>query len=211
LGLAIAEAYLERGAHIVGTVRAGPRTLHALRERWPDQLEIEMVDITFVDQVAALRSRLEGKTFDLLLVNAGVKIEDRETIADVSVRVMVTNALSPLRAIETLRDLVDPSGTIAVMSSGQGSVANNESGGYEVYRASKAALNTLMRSYAARHASDRRTLLLLAPAWIRTDMGGPSAPFSIWESIPVLVVTIEAQRGKHGLQYIDPQGHTVPW
>ena len=216
LGLAIAEAYLARGTHVVGTVRPGPRTkLHALCERWPDQLEIETVDITSVDQVAALRSRLEGKTFDLLLINAGITNEDRETIADVStdefVRVMVTNALSPLRAIETLHDLVDPNGTIAVMSSGQGSVANNERGGAEVYRASKAALNTLMRSYAARHASDQRTLLLLAPGWIRTDLGGPSAPFSIEESVPVLVATIEAQRGKSGLQYIDRQGHAVPW
>jgi NAD(P)-dependent dehydrogenase (short-subunit alcohol dehydrogenase family) len=119
--------------------------------------------------------------------------------------------LSPLRAIEALRDLVDPSGTIAVMSSGQGSVANNESGGYDVYRASKAALNTLMRSYAARHASDGRSLLLLAPGWIRTDMGGPSAPFSIEESVPILVATIDAQRGKRGLQYIDRHGHTAPW
>jgi NAD(P)-dependent dehydrogenase (short-subunit alcohol dehydrogenase family) len=113
--------------------------------------------------------------------------------------------------IETLHDLVAADGTIAAMSSGLGSVANNERGGYEVYRASKAALNMLVRSYAARHASDRQTLLLLAPGWIRTDLGGSSAPFSVEESIPVLVDTIEAQRGKPGLQYIDRQGRTVPW
>ena len=66
-----------------------PRTkLHPLREQWPDQLEIETVDITSVDQVAALRSRLQGKTFDLLLVNAGIKNDDRETIADVSPRTL---------------------------------------------------------------------------------------------------------------------------
>jgi len=216
LGLAIAQAYLARGWHVVGTVRPGPPTkLHALRERWPRLLDIETVDITLPDQVADLRARLDGTTFDLQLVNAGVKNDDRETIGEVStdefVRVMVTNALSPLRAIEVLRDLVDPSGTIAAMSSGLGSVANNQSGGYEVYRASKAALNTLMRSYAARHASDTQTLLLLAPGWIRTEMGGPSAPSSVEDSIPVLVDTIEAQRGKRGLQYIDRQGHTVPW
>jgi NAD(P)-dependent dehydrogenase (short-subunit alcohol dehydrogenase family) len=216
LGLAIAEAYLERGAHVVGTVRPGPQTkLHALRERRPDRLDIETVDINVPEQIAALRARLSGRTFDLLLINAGVKNEDGETIAAVSTaefeRVMVTNALSPLRAIETLDDLVAPTGTIAIMSSGQGSVANNESGGNEVYRASKAALNTLMRSYAARHASDGRTLLLLAPGWIRTDMGGASAPFSIEESIPVLVDTIEAQCGTSGLAYIDRHGRTVQW
>ena len=216
LGLAIAEAYLASGWHVVGTVRSGPQAkLHALRDRWSDRLEIETVDVTIVDQIEALRSRLKGRIFDLLLVNAGVANDSRETIADVAtsefVRVMVTNALSPLRAIEALRDLVHPNGTIAVMSSGQGSVANNEGGGVDVYRASKAALNTLMRSYAARYASDARTLLLLAPGWIRTDMGGPSARFSIEESIPVLVDTIEAQHGKGGLHYLDRHGNTVPW
>ena len=41
---------------------------------------------------------------------------------------MVTNALSPMRVVETLRDLVSATGAIGVMSSGQGSVANNENG-----------------------------------------------------------------------------------
>jgi NAD(P)-dependent dehydrogenase (short-subunit alcohol dehydrogenase family) len=73
----------------------------------------------------------------MLFVNAGVKNDDRETIADVSadefVRVMVTNALSPMRVIETLQDVILPTGTIGIMSSGQGSVANNQNGNYEVY------------------------------------------------------------------------------
>jgi NAD(P)-dependent dehydrogenase (short-subunit alcohol dehydrogenase family) len=216
LGLAIAENYLARGWHVTGTVRPGSQTqLHALRERRPDRLDIETLDITVVEQLAALRSRLAGQTFELLLINSGVTNDERETIDTIStgefVRVMVTNALSPMRAIEVLDDLVDPGGTIAVMSSGQGSVTNNQGGGIDVYRASKAALNTLMRSYAARHASGRRSLLLLAPGWIRTDLGGESAPASIEESIPVLIETIEAQRGKAGLQYIDRQGRPVPW
>ena len=97
-----------------------------------------------------------------------------------------------MRVVETFKDLVPPTGTIAIMSSGQGSVSNNETGGYEVYRASKAALNTLMRSFAARHRDDPRTLLLLAPGWVRTDMGGPMARLSIQDSIPNLVKVIGA-------------------
>jgi len=106
---------------------------------------------------------------------------------------------------------VKPTGAIAIMSSGQGSVSNNEGGGYEVYRASKAALNTLMRSFAARHRDDARTLLLLAPGWVRTDLGGPEGRLTIQESIPSLVKIIQAQEGKRGLQYLDYLGRTVPW
>jgi NAD(P)-dependent dehydrogenase (short-subunit alcohol dehydrogenase family) len=216
LGLAIAEEYLKRGWSVVGTVRGSERTkLHDLRDRSNGRLEIETVDVTIPADLVALRSRLQAQTLDFLLVNSGVKNDDRETIADVStdefVRVMVTNALSPLRAIEILGDLVRADGTIAIMSSGQGSVSNNERGGYEVYRASKAALNTLMRSYAARHAGDGRTLLLLAPGWVRTDMGGPQASLSIEDSIPNLVDTAEAHRGTPGLHYLDYLGKTVPW
>ncbi len=119
---------------------------------------------------------------------------------------MVTNALSPLRVVETLGHLVDPDGTIAIMSSGQGSIANNERGGFEIYRASKSALNQLMRSYAARHRDSGRTLLLLAPGWVRTALGGPHARLSIDESIPELVTTVDAQRGRAGLQFLDCLG-----
>jgi NAD(P)-dependent dehydrogenase (short-subunit alcohol dehydrogenase family) len=216
LGLALAEEYIKRGWHVVATDRGRtPSKLHSLARDTGGRLETETVDINYPDQVAALRARLTSRKFDMLFVNAGVKNDDRETIADVStdefIRVMITNALSPMRVIETLQDLVLPGGTIGIMSSGQGSIANNENGNFEVYRGSKAALNMFMRSFAARHAGDPRTLLLMAPGWVRTDLGGPQARLGIEESIPNLANTMDAQAGKAGLQYLDYLGRKVQW
>jgi NAD(P)-dependent dehydrogenase (short-subunit alcohol dehydrogenase family) len=216
LGYALAAEYLARGWQVTATVRGAGRTgLHDLARSSGGRLVVETVDITVPKEVAALHDRLARTTFDLLFVNAGVTNGPGETIADVStdtfVRLMVTNALSPMRVIEILQNLVTPDGTIAVMSSGQGSIANNTKGGFEVYRASKSALNQLMRSFAARHAGDPRTLLLMAPGWVQTDLGGPAAPLTIGQSIPGVVDTVGAQAGQGGLQYLDYQGRTVRW
>jgi NAD(P)-dependent dehydrogenase (short-subunit alcohol dehydrogenase family) len=214
LGFALAEEYLKRGWHVVATERDSTTSkLHDLLRAAQGRLEITTVDITYPDQVAALRARLASRQFDMLFVNAG--IGTRDMVADIStdefIRMMVTNALSPMRVVESLQELVLPTGTIGIMSSGQGSITNNENGHYEIYRGSKTALNMFMRSFAARHADDPRTLLLMAPGWVRTELGGPHARLSVEESIPNLANTMDAQAGKAGLQYLDYLGRKVPW
>lgn len=218
LGHAMATELLKKGWRIAGTVRPSEEhtQLHDLAEENPGKVEVETVDICEPDQIAALRTRLSGRIFDILFVNAGTgNTNPNDTIAQVStadfVRVMLTNALGPMRTIEALQDLVPDDGLIGVMSSGQGSITNNTNGGFEIYRGSKSALNQYMRSYAARHANEPRALLLMAPGWIRTALGGPKAPLSMEEAIPDVVNVLLAKRGRPGLEYLDRMGKAVPW
>ena len=217
LGLGLAREHLRRGWRVIATVRdpAGRTPLHDLKAEAGDALEVEGVDINAPDQVTALRRRLDGRPLDLLFVNAGVANDPGETVAQVSTeeftRVMVTNALSPMRVVEAFADLVRPGGAIAVMSSGLGSVSGNTEGGFEIYRASKASLNTFMRSFATRHRNDSHALLAIAPGWVRTDMGGSSAPLDVETSTSGIADVIAARKGKPGLAYLDYRGETIAW
>lgn len=150
-----------------------------------------------------------------MFVNAGVTNDPNERIGDVSIdefmRVMLTNALSPMRVVEQLGDLVREGGTIALMPSELGSVTANVDGGWEAYRASKAALNSLMRSWVERHRGDSRSFFVVAPGWVRTEMGGADAPLDIDASIPGVVDTLERRSGSGGLSYVNYRDEVLPW
>jgi NAD(P)-dependent dehydrogenase (short-subunit alcohol dehydrogenase family) len=217
LGQAMTAEFLKRGWNVVGTVRAGAgRTLlHDLADDFPGHLDIEVLDINEPTQLISLRTRLSGRSFEMLFVNAGAASSEQVPIGQVPtedfVNIMVTNALSPMRVIEGLQDLVPATGLIGAMSSGQGSISNNTTGMRELYRGSKAALNMFMRSFAARQSDTARAFILMAPGWVQTALGGPDAPFTIEESVPNLVNVLLAKRERPGLEYLDRFGQTVPW
>ena len=214
LGLALVEEWLKRGWRVIATVRNPSTDLAALAGRFSGSLDIETVDIAHADQVKALRERLGGRKIDVLYINAGIARAIEATPATVSeeefLDMMLVNALSPVRAAEVLRDLVVSSGTIAIMTSELGSIADAQDG-WQLYSASKAALNMLMKKYASRHGADGHALLLVAPGWVRTEMGGRDATLSVEESILRIVDTVEKNRGKPGLRYVDMFDRELAW
>jgi hypothetical protein len=68
-----------------------------------------------------------------------------------------------------------------------------------------------MRSFAARQAGTLRAMVLMAPGWVRTELGGPEGRLSIEESVPGVVNVILAKIGRPGLEYLDYRGRTVRW
>jgi NAD(P)-dependent dehydrogenase (short-subunit alcohol dehydrogenase family) len=216
LGLALTEEFLSRSWGVVATGRSSSLAhLRALQGTHNFALEIATADINDQDDIARLRRNLGTRKFELLFISAGATSDPDETIGEVKtaefVRVMVTNALSPMRVIEELQDLVFPDGIIGAMSSALGSITDNEYGSWEVYRASKAALNTLMRSFAARQAPSDRTFIVMAPGWVRTETGGPDADLSVAESAHGIADTIIGQAGKPGVSFLDYRGRRVRW
>ena len=214
IGRGLAAEFLRRGWSVIGTVRSPQDGLEALADGTAGSLRIEHVDVTNPEQIAALRERLAPVRLDVLFAVAGISDDDvpAATIDDTAFNnVMVTNALAPMRIIETFQDLVTGQGTIAAMSSGQGSISRNDRGDFEVYRASKSALNQLMRSHAARHRGETRALLLIAPGWVQTGLGGPGAHLTVEESVTGVVDTIEADHAIGELRFVDYKNQAIPW
>ena len=210
LGRALVEEHLKRGWSVIATVRDGK----ALADIAGDALTVETVDTTDWAAIDALRDRLKDRPLDLLFVSAAVLGPSEGPIGEVEAgryaELMAVNVLAPLRIVDRYLDLVRADGTVAVMSSGLGSITLNDSGGYEAYRTSKAALDMGFRSIHARR-KDRRTWLAVDPGWVRTDMGGPDANLAIDQSIPRLTDMLEARRGSGGVAFVTYANEELPW
>ena len=216
LGLGLVGELLQRGWSVVATVRdpASAEGLKQLAARYRGKLDIERIDVDQPADLDVLAKRVTGR-LNLLFVNAGIAGPANATAAtatreDVS-QIMWTNAVSPIRIAERLLPHVVEGGTVAFMSSILGSIAENTSGGYDLYRISKASLNMLAHGFAAAHAQRSGvTVLSLHPGWVRTDMGGASAPLGVEESVRGLANVLETPHARKHL-FLDYQGREIPW
>jgi NAD(P)-dependent dehydrogenase (short-subunit alcohol dehydrogenase family) len=206
LGLGLVRELAGRGWTVTGTVRA--ETGRAAVEAAGGTAAL--ADVTDAASVAAL----PDAPLDLLFINAGVSEPPHGDAAQATAEEMgqlfMTNAIAPVAAARALLGRVKEDGVLAFMTSRMGSVADNKSGDKEMYRASKAALNSLTRSLVAK--LDRPLAVLsLHPGWVRTDMGGGNAPLDVETSARGLVDTVLAHRNEPGSAFYDYSGAALPW
>lgn len=216
LGLGLAGEHLARGWQVTATVRTPTAELDALRQSVGEALEIiAPVDITDQEQVTGLADYLKFQTFNLLFINAGIFAGRDQSLLDIPApdinTIFMTNAISPIRVADQLIGNVHPGGMIVFMSSILGSIGTNEDGRAELYRASKAALNSLVRSFCARHSNLDATILAMHPGVVRTAMGGPNAPLDVETSVMGVADTIEKRWGTGGHAFVDYRNEIIPW
>lgn len=216
IGLGLTREHLERGWHVTATVRQPSPDLDALVDEVGSSLIVEGVDITKPREVADLARRLEGHAYDLIFLNAGIMTGRGTPLVDVSdkdiTNLFMTNAISPARVADRLIGVAGKGATIAFMSSVLGSVSSNDDGRAELYRASKAALNSLVLSFRARHRDrDDLTVLAVHPGVVRTSMGGPGAPLDVSESVKGVADMLEHRAGTGGAAFVDYRNRIIPW
>jgi NAD(P)-dependent dehydrogenase (short-subunit alcohol dehydrogenase family) len=218
IGLGVVQEFLRRGWSVIATARRpdSAAELKSLAAANPGKLEIVALDLANADQVDGFAGVLGGRKLDAVLINGGTAGPDHMSSSQATEEeigsLMFTNAVAPIRLARAVAVLVrEKTGVLAFTSSIMGSVALNTDGYHELYRASKAALNSLSRGLWAEVKGRGIALLNLHPGWVRTDMGGSSAPVSVEQSARGLVNVIERERGKHHHAFLSFQGDELAW
>ena len=212
LGLELCRQLKQAGAQVIGTARdpQGAIDLRAL------EIQVEALDVADAESVAAFAQRLGDTSVDLLINNAGVGgagegISELE-IDDVERKFQI-NSLGPIRVTQALMPHLrrGKGRKIAHVSSRMGSISDNGEGGYYGYRISKAALNMFNRSLAVELVGQGFVCVVLHPGWVRTQMGGSSAPQSPEASARGLLRVIGRLRRQDTGRFFDFTGAEIPW
>ncbi|MDQ0126250.1 NAD(P)-dependent dehydrogenase (short-subunit alcohol dehydrogenase family) [Pseudomonas lini] len=213
LGLGLVKTLLADGWQVIATVR-NPQNAEALQAL--GAVRIEKLDMDDQQAVIALSQQLKNEVFDLLFVNAGVKGPDVQTpggatLAEVG-QLFFTNAVAPINLAQRFAGQIRPeTGVLAFMSSVLGSVTMPDSPELALYKASKAALNSMTNSFVTQLGEQKLTVLSLHPGWVKTDMGGENADIDVDTSTRGLIDQVNAYTGKGGHHFVNYRGETIPW
>lgn len=182
LGLEFARQYAKAGWRVLASARS-EASLADLRALGAQTYQL---DIAQPEDIVELGRKLDGERLDVALIVSGVygpRTEGVETIsAEDFEYVMNTNVRGPMQLIPILLPLVDAAhGVLGVLSSRMGSIAQTTGTTGWLYRASKAAVNDVLKITSLQ--TRRATCIALHPGWVRTDMGGAHAAIDATASV----------------------------
>ena len=214
IGLEFARQFAADGWTVHACCRrpADARKLHIL-----NNTRVHELDVTDRASIDALASGLADTTIDVLINNAGIYGGSRQDFGETDLAsweaTVRTNVIGPYRIVEALEGSLARSGRAIVVqiSSLAGSIGDNRSGGSHIYRTSKTALNMVTANLARDLAGRNITVMALHPGWVRTDMGGTSAPLGVTESVARMRRLIAAADIGMSGGFFDRNGERLPW
>ncbi|MCG8415352.1 MAG: SDR family oxidoreductase, partial [Pseudomonadales bacterium] len=127
--------------------------------------------------------------------------------------VMQVNAIAPLlltqHIIGSLRQGGDKK--LVYITSKMGSIDDNKGGGSYIYRSSKTALNSAVRSLSVDLANEGFSVAVVHPGWVLTDMGGPNALIDTQTSVSGMMGVIDNLSQSNSGQFFNYDGSPIPW
>jgi NAD(P)-dependent dehydrogenase (short-subunit alcohol dehydrogenase family) len=214
IGFALARQYRADAWRVIATVRR-PTDAAALEALG---CEVHQADITRAEDCAGLAWKLADERLDVAILGAGVYgPQDGATplatpTAEQFDAVMHVNVLAAMRLLPVLGPLVSSvRGRLAVLSSRMGSISLRENAGGWLYRASKAALNSVLMDTALTFGPAGAVCVAFHPGWVQTDMGGAGADLTVDESAAGLRKTIAGLKPRDNGHFFNYDGAALTW
>ena len=218
LGLEFIKQYSQRGWKVIGTCRDLAAAVEAsAMADLSNNLQLLPLDVASADSISALAATLAGVELDLLVLNAGFMGEQSSRLGELEqadfLHSMNVNSVAPALLLQALLDNLRSGQlkTVIAMSSVLGSIAGNSDGGLYSYRASKAALNAVVKSAATDLKADGITVVAMHPGWVQTDMGGEGATITTAVSVNGMVQVIDGLTKEDSGRFLVYDGGDLPW
>ena len=214
LGLEFARQYAADGWRVIACCRSPDKAPEL--KKLGGKVEVHALDVTSAEAIKHLAKALAGTPIDVLLNNAGLHGDGMPFGAtDVALwkEIHEVNTIAPIQITAALLENVAASAQRKVVniSSKVGSIGDGPGGGNYAYRSSKTALNMAMVNAAYELKGRGITILLIHPGWVQTDMGGPSAPVALEQSITGVRRIIDKATQAETGHFYDYTGKQLPW
>lgn len=210
IGRELAHQYLAEGRRVIATARdeAGLQALQAAGAR------ALRLDVASTVSVSGLAWQLDGEALDTVLFCAGVYGQassglQTPTAAEFD-RVMHTNVLGPMQVLPQLLDVLAPQARLGLLTSRMGSLGLRSSASGWLYRASKAAANSVLKDLSLVLAG-RAICVALHPGWVQTDMGGAQADLDVATSARDLRATLAGLTPADNGRFLNHDGQPLAW
>jgi len=210
IGHEMVRQYRAGGWRVIATARK-PQDCEALRKLGA---EAHQVDVTNAESIGGLGWKLDDEKIDHAWLVAGVYGPQHDGFPTEQEfdQVMRTNVLAAMRLLPIIGPLVaNTRGRLAVISSRMGSIGERTSAGGSLYRASKAALNSVLADAAITWGPQGVTCLCFHPGWVQTDMGGAGATLSVEESVRTLRATLARADSSQNGAFLNHDGTPIAW
>lgn len=219
IGLQLVKHYSQQQWQVYATYRDEHQDLLECTKQF-DNLTLLKLDVASFDSIKKLQRSMTGIGLQVLINNAGIH-GDRshnfgattEQNIDKWHQTFTINTIAPMLITEALlKNLQFSAGAkVAFITSKMGSIGDNGSGGSYVYRSSKAALNSVVKSLSHDLKADHISVAAIHPGWVQTRMGGPNGLIDVDTSVTGISQVIEQLNPDNSGQFINYDGKAIPW
>lgn len=219
LGLEFCKQYAQENWNVIACCREPEKAtdLTKLANEFSN-ISVLRLNVSDLNQIDQLAKQLDGIAIDVLLNNAGIYgDESGHGFGNLDYeqwqKNMTVNVFAPVKLTEAFLPNLQrgEQKKVVAMSSLMGSIEDNGSGGSILYRSSKSALNSAMKSIAIDNKQKKIAILILHPGWVKTDMGGSNAPMEIPESVSKMRATIANFTLEQSGEFLRYDGKQLPW